>query len=94
MENKTTKHIICYYSDDLFNGYQIVIEAEKINTNTVEECKISLIEYCYNDLLLHLKKFKLNQLELKLKEKKNTFHVHDPFDLLKVYDQNIYICSH
>lgn len=94
MENKTLKPIICYYSDDLFNGYQIVVEAEKINMTTVEELKESLINYCYNDLLCHLKKFKFNQLEEKLIQKKKSFHIHIGIDLVNVYDQNIYICSH
>lgn len=94
MENKTSKHIICYYSDDLFNGYQVVVEAEKVNTNSIEELKNSLVEYCYNDLYYHLKKFKFSELESKLKQKKNLFHVHEQLVFPTVYEQNVYICSH
>jgi hypothetical protein len=86
-------YVICYYSDDLFNGYQIVIETEKLNLEP-SLLKESIINYCYNDLYDHLKKFKLNELELKLREKKNLFHIHEDVDILNLHNRPIYVCSH
>jgi hypothetical protein len=87
MESKN-KILVCYYSDDLFNGYQIVIETEKLDLFSVANLKENIIDYCYTDLYDHLKKFKFTNLLDRLREKKNLFHIHEDIS------NPVYICSH
>jgi hypothetical protein len=84
--------IVCYYSDELFNGYQIIIESEKLNDSTSATITENILNFCYTDLYDHLKKFKFNNLLDKLKEKKNLFHIHEDISLQN--NKPIYICSH
>ena len=89
------KIIACYISDNIFGGYAIYIESDKLELNslkTLEELESKIISYCYNDLQLHLRKYKFEQLIPILQTKH--FHMHTKLILPLVPNNPIYICSH
>jgi hypothetical protein len=94
MEHKhdPSKLFICYFSDNLFNGYQVCIEVEKLGTIPTEPdlLKQMIIDYCYNELNTYLKFGKLEKLQSELQHKKNLFHIHQNI----TPNHPIYICCH
>lgn len=90
-ENKHNKIIVCYFSDDTFNGFQVCIETEKLNFDNLES---SIITYCFNELYNHLKTFRFDILLGKLNQKKNLFHIHEHITLPLISNNPIYICCH
>ena len=67
MSNIETKNnnkiVICYFSDDTFNGFQVCIETEKLSFDNLQA---SIINYCYTELYNHLTTFRFNILLDKL----------------------------
>jgi hypothetical protein len=92
--NEHSKLIVCYFSDNLFNGFQVCIETEKLNLSEPENLKHVIITYCYNELYNHLRTFKFDLLLFELNRKKESFHIHQNIRFPLVMNLPIYVCSH
>ena len=80
---------ICQISDELFGGFQIVIDLD-FYYNTQE-----IADYVKEKLIASFKKLHLGQLVVSVNDKK--FHIHDKdiYDLRKgKIDEIIWVCAH
>lgn len=92
--NEHSRLIVCYFSDKLFNGFQVCIETEKLNPLEPEDLKRKIVNYCYNELYNHLRTFKFDNLLTELQRKRETFHIYQNINFPLVINQPIYVCSH
>lgn len=96
MNNISNKFIICCFSDEIFNGYKVILELEQVisETGEVKEDNLDVIvNKAKNNLLNMLKQHNLEALVEILNKKK--FHIHSSIEyILSHTDSFVYICSH
>ncbi len=79
----------CVFSDNIFSGYKVSIDVKE---NKITENE--LIEYCFTDLLNHLKKYNFDMLISEINKRKKLFHIHGNLKEMLNNNYVIYICSH